>query len=61
MKIGKDPKENVSGQVMFRLDPEVHCKAALAAEQSGNGLSEWAEEVRDQAIQMTGRRSALRA
>ena len=32
-KIGKEPQKAFSGQVMFRVDPEVHRKAALAAEQ----------------------------
>jgi predicted HicB family RNase H-like nuclease len=30
---------------MFRVDPEVHRKAALAAELSGKSLNQWAEEV----------------
>ena len=29
-KIGKEPQKTYSGQVMFRVSPEVHCKAALA-------------------------------
>jgi len=38
-----------SGKVMFRVDPEVHRKAALAAELSGKSLNQWAEEVLDRA------------
>jgi predicted HicB family RNase H-like nuclease len=34
---------------MFRVDPEVHRKAALAAELFGKGLNQWAEEVLDRA------------
>ena len=45
MKIGKEPQKAFSGQVMFRVDPEVHRKAALAAEMSGKSLNQWAEEV----------------
>ena len=30
---------------MFRISPEVHRKAALAAELSGKSLKQWAEEV----------------
>jgi predicted HicB family RNase H-like nuclease len=48
-KIGKDPQKAFSGQVMFRIDPEVHRKAALAAELSGKSLNQWAEEVLDRA------------
>tara|TARA_R110002096_G_scaffold431621_2_gene647110 strand:+ start:115 stop:255 length:141 start_codon:yes stop_codon:yes gene_type:complete len=33
------------GAVMFRVSPDVHRKAALAAELSGNSLNQWAKEV----------------
>ena len=48
-KVGKKPQKAFSGQVMFRVDPEVHRKAALAAELSGKSLNQWAEEVLDRA------------
>jgi predicted HicB family RNase H-like nuclease len=48
-KIGKEPQKAYSGQVMFRVSPEVHRKAALAAELSGKSLNQWAEEVLDRA------------
>lgn len=48
-KLGKEPQKTFSGQVMFRVDPEVHRKAALAAELSGKSLNQWAEEVLDRA------------
>jgi predicted HicB family RNase H-like nuclease len=48
-KIGKEPQKAFSGQVMFRVDPEVHRKAALAAELSGKSLNQWAEDVLDRA------------
>ena len=44
-KVGKEPEKAFSGQVMFRISPEVHRKAALAAELSGKSLIQWAEEV----------------
>ena len=44
-RIGKDPQHSYSGQVMFRVDPEVHRRAALAAELAGKSLNQWAEEV----------------
>ena len=47
--IGKEPQKAYSGQVMFRVSPEVHRKAALAAELSGKSLNQWAEEVLDRA------------
>ena len=43
--VGKDPQRAFSGQMMFRVKPEVHRKAALAAELSGKSLNQWAEEV----------------
>lgn len=44
-KTGKDPQRAFSGQVMFRVDPDLHRKAALAAELAGKSLNAWAEEV----------------
>ena len=44
-RIGKPPQRAYSGQVMFRIAPETHRKAALAAELAGKSLNQWAEEV----------------
>ena len=44
-KVGKAPDRPFSGKVMFRLAPEVHAHAALAAELSGQSLNQWAEEA----------------
>ncbi|MBW6421171.1 type II toxin-antitoxin system HicB family antitoxin [Rhizobium sp. XQZ8] len=44
-KIGKEPQKPYSGKMMFRVDPDVHRRAALAAELSGKSLNEWAGEV----------------
>ena len=44
-KIGKEPQRSYSGQMMFRVNPDVHRKAALAAELAGKSLNQWAEEV----------------
>jgi len=48
-KVGKEPQKPYSGRVMFRVNPEVHRKAALAAELSGKSLNQWAEDVLDRA------------
>jgi len=48
-RLGKEPQKSYSGQVMFRLPPEVHRRAALAAEVAGKSLNQWAEEVIDRA------------
>lgn len=44
-RLGKEPSKPYSGKVMFRIDPEVHARAARAAELSGKSLNEWAGEV----------------
>lgn len=44
-RIGKDPQKPFSGNVMFRIAPEVHRRAAVAAELAGKSLNQWAEEV----------------
>lgn len=50
-EIGKEPQKSYSGQVMFRVSPEVHRKAAQAAELAGKSLNQWAEEVLDRAAE----------
>ena len=44
-KIGKEPERPFSGKVMFRIAPEVHARAALAAKMRGMSLNQWAEEA----------------
>ncbi len=44
-RVGKQPERPYSGKLMFRVDPEVHAKAALAAALTGMSLNAWAEEV----------------
>jgi predicted HicB family RNase H-like nuclease len=41
----KEPEKAFSGKVMFRVAPEVHAKAALAAQLAGKSLNQWAEEA----------------
>lgn len=47
--VGKEPQKAYSGKIMFRVDPEVHRKAALAAELAGKSLNQWAEEALEKA------------
>ena len=49
-KIGKEPQKAYSGRVMFRVNPETHRRAALAAELSGKSLNQWAADVLDRAV-----------
>ena len=50
-KIGKTPQRSFSGKVMFRISPELHAKAAVAAEVAGISLNEWAERALTQAVE----------
>ena len=43
--LGKEPQKPYSGRMMFRVSPDVHREAALAAELAGKSLNQWAEEV----------------
>lgn len=43
-KIGKKPDKAYSGQLMVRVDPQVHAQAAKAAEITGKSLAQWTEE-----------------
>ena len=44
-RLGKSPDKPYSGRVMFRVAPDVHAQAALAAEVSGKSLNQFAEEA----------------
>lgn len=46
---GRAPQKPFSGKVMFRISPETHRKAAVAAELAGKSLNAWAEEVLEKA------------
>jgi predicted HicB family RNase H-like nuclease len=44
--------------MMFRVDPAVHRKAAIAAELSGKSLNQWAEEALEEAANFAESRLA---
>ncbi|MBX3529981.1 MAG: type II toxin-antitoxin system HicB family antitoxin [Rhizobiaceae bacterium] len=44
-KLGKAPHKPYSGNLMLRVDPTTHSKAALAAELTGKSLNQWGEDV----------------
>ena len=53
-RVGKKPEKPYSGKLMFRVDPAVHAKAALAAALNGMSLNSWAEGIlRDAATNAT--------
>lgn len=43
--VGKEPEKAYSGKLMLRIAPEVHAKAALAAQLAGTSLNQWAEDA----------------
>lgn len=44
-KVGKPPEKAYRGQLMLRIRPETHARAALAAQLAGKSLNQWAEEA----------------
>lgn len=46
---GEPPQKPYSGQVMFRIPPELHARAATAAAVAGKSLNQWVTEVFDKA------------
>ena len=44
-RAGKSPEKPFSGKLMVRVRPEVHAKAALAAQLAGKSLAQWADET----------------
>ena len=43
-RLGREPQRAFSGQMMFRVAPEVHRRAVVAADLAGKSLNAWAEE-----------------
>ncbi len=48
-KAGKAPQKPFSGNMMFRVDPELHRRAVIAAELAGKSLNQWAIDVFERA------------
>ena len=44
-RLGRPPQKPYSGRLMLRVDPEVHRRAAVAAELAGVSLNQWAERA----------------
>lgn len=49
-RIGKLAEKSFSGNMMFRVDPALHARAALAAELAGKSLNQWGEETIAEAV-----------
>ncbi len=44
-KLGQEPNRAYSGQFRLRLAPDLHARAAMAAESQGKSLNTWAADV----------------
>lgn len=53
-KTGRDPQKAASGKLMLRIRPEVHAAVSVAAAAAGKSISQWADEVLDQASHAFG-------
>lgn len=43
-KLGRQPNKPYSDKLMFRVSPELHGQAAIAAKLAGKSLNSWAQE-----------------
>ena len=48
-RLGQAPEKPASGRVLLRLRPEIHARAAAAAETAGKSLNAWIAETVEQA------------
>lgn len=49
-KLGKEPNHPYSGQFRLRLPPDLHARAAMAAETRGKSLNAWVADVIERSI-----------
>lgn len=49
-KLGKEPNHPYSGQFRLRLPPDLHARAAIAAETRGKSLNAWVADVIERSI-----------
>ena len=49
-KLGREPNHPYSGQFRLRLAPELHARAAMAAESRGKSLNAWVTEAIEKGV-----------
>ena len=49
-KLGQEPNHPYSGQFRLRLPPDLHARAAMAAETRGKSLNAWVTDVIERSI-----------
>lgn len=49
-RLGREPNHPYSGQFRLRLKPELHARAAIAAETKGKSINTWVSEVIERSV-----------
>lgn len=49
-RLNRPPQKPYSGKIMLRVPPDLHARAAIAAEATGKSLNQWAADVLKQAV-----------
>ena len=49
-KAGRSPQKPYSGKILLRVPPDLHAKAAMAADAEGKSLNAWAAEQLKRAV-----------
>jgi len=44
-KLGRKPQKTYSGQFVVRVEPDIHARAAIAAQAEGKSLNVWVGEA----------------
>jgi predicted HicB family RNase H-like nuclease len=44
-KLGRKPQKTYSGQFVVRVEPDIHARAAIAAQAEGKSLNVWVSEA----------------
>ena len=52
-RVGKKPEKEFSGNLQLRVSPDLHFRAARAAELAGKSLNQWGEALLEQATTST--------
>jgi predicted HicB family RNase H-like nuclease len=55
---GESAQKPFSGKMMFRVDPDIHARAAARARAAGMSLNQWGVRVIEHATRVEGSRSA---
>lgn len=48
-EVGREPQKSTSGNLMLRIDPDIHARISIAAAAAGESINQWSEEVLERA------------